>query len=49
MEQKSKIMQLNEHELVQSIQSGNISISIIDQQTSKNVGLVYQGLGREKI
>jgi len=29
MEQKSKIMQLNEHELVQSIQSGNISICII--------------------
>jgi len=29
MEQKPKIMQLNEHELVQSIQSGNISICII--------------------
>ncbi len=29
MEQKRKIMQLNEYELVQSIQSGNISICII--------------------
>ena len=29
MEQKPKIMQLNERELVQSIQSGNISICII--------------------
>ena len=29
MEQKSKIMQLNENELIQSIQSGNISICVI--------------------
>ena len=29
MEQKSKIMQLNESELIQSIQSGNISICVI--------------------
>ena len=29
MEQKSKIMQLNDHELIESIQSGNISVCII--------------------
>ena len=29
MEQKPKIMQLNEHELIESIQSGNISICVI--------------------
>jgi len=29
MEQKSKIMQLNEHELIQSIQTGNISVCVI--------------------
>lgn len=29
MEQKSKIMQMNEYELIQSIQSGNISVCVI--------------------